>query len=60
MDNYFDALETRSPEQREIEQFELLVAQLQHAKEHSVAYSALLRDVDPATVIDRGALARLR
>ncbi|GIT24839.1 MAG: hypothetical protein CM1200mP41_08830 [Gammaproteobacteria bacterium] len=41
--NFFDALETRSPEQREIEQFELLVAQLQHAKEHSVAYSALLR-----------------
>ena len=59
MDNYFDALETRSPEQREIEQFELLVAQLQHAKEHSVAYSALLRDVDPATVIERAALARL-
>ena len=57
--HYFDALETRSPEQREIEQFELLVAQLQHAREHSVAYSALLSEVEPAAVIDRAALARL-
>ena len=59
MANYFDALETRSPDQREIEQFELLVAQLQHAREHSVAYSALLSEVEPATVTDRAALARL-
>ncbi|HIM70537.1 MAG TPA: phenylacetate--CoA ligase family protein, partial [Gammaproteobacteria bacterium] len=59
MANYFDALETRSPNQREIEQFELLVAQLQHAKEHSVAYSALLSEVESATVTDRAALARL-
>ena len=59
MADYFDALETRSPNQREIEQFELLGAQLQHAREHSVAYSALLSEVEPATVTDRAALARL-
>ena len=59
MADYFDALETRSPNQREIEQFELLVAQLQHAREHSVAYSVLLSEVEPATVTDRAALARL-
>jgi len=55
----FDLLETRSPAQREAALMAALPAQLAHAKQASVAFADLLRDVDTASVVDRAALARL-
>jgi len=55
----FDLLETRSPAQREAALMAALPAQLAHAKQASLAFADLLRDVDTASVVDRAALARL-
>ncbi|MDO8283937.1 MAG: AMP-binding protein [Rhodoferax sp.] len=59
MSDSFDLLETRSPAQREAALMAALPAQLAHAKQASVAFADLLRDVDTASVVDRAALARL-
>jgi phenylacetate-CoA ligase len=59
MAEHFDLLETRDPEIRERGLFAALPAQLAYAKAHAPAYSRLLRDVDPAMVTSRTALARL-
>nr|WP_211112193.1 AMP-binding protein [Azospirillum soli] len=52
-------METRSADQREAELFAALPAQIAHAKAHAPYFSRLLADVDPASVRDRAALARL-
>ena len=57
--HHYDPLETRSPQQREAEQFSILPGQVAHAQAHSAAFSELLRGVDPSQVRDRSALARL-
>jgi phenylacetate-CoA ligase len=57
--DHYDALETRSPAQREAAWFAALPAQLAHARSATAAYAALLRDVDPRDVTDRAALAQL-
>ena len=57
--DFFDALETRAPEQREAEQFSLLTEQLRYAKTQTPAYTVLLKEVDPDVVGDRDALAKL-
>ena len=59
MNDYFDALETRSPDEREVQQFAHLREQLRHAKENIPAYSDLLQGVDPESIADRSALAKL-
>jgi phenylacetate-CoA ligase len=59
MAEHFDLLETRDPEIRERALFAALPAQLEYAKVHAPAYARLLRDVDPATVTSRTALAGL-
>ncbi|MGE5669289.1 MAG: phenylacetate--CoA ligase family protein [Betaproteobacteria bacterium] len=59
MDEHYDALETRDPEQREREQFAQLVRQLTHAKERSPAFARSLAGIDPAEIMSREALARL-
>ena len=59
MAEHFDLLETRDPEIRERALFAALPAQLAYAKAHAPAYGRLLRDVDPAMVTSRAALARL-
>jgi phenylacetate-CoA ligase len=55
---YYDALETRSPDEREAAQFAALPAQLQRAKA-TPGFGRILAAVDPAAVRDRAALARL-
>ena len=55
MNDYFDALETRSPDEREVQQFAHLREQLRHAKENIPAYSDLLQGVDPESIADRSA-----
>ncbi|HRC70464.1 MAG TPA: AMP-binding protein, partial [Candidatus Competibacter denitrificans] len=57
--NYYDALETRDPEQREQDLMAKLGRQLIHAKENAPYYRRLLADVDPASVTSRAALAAL-
>ncbi|MCK6373209.1 MAG: AMP-binding protein [Zoogloea sp.] len=57
--NYYDARETRDPVDRERELLARLPAQVAHAKAHAPAFAALLKDVDPATITTREALATL-
>lgn len=57
--DFFDDLETRSTDQRERELFAALVAQIAHAKEHSVYFGDLLGNVSADAVSDRAALARV-
>ncbi|MBL6612510.1 MAG: AMP-binding protein [Reyranella sp.] len=56
---YFDALETRSFEEREIALAAALEVQVAHAKANAPFFAEWLKDVDPATVKSRAALARL-
>ncbi|WP_332741654.1 phenylacetate--CoA ligase family protein [Hydrogenophaga sp.] len=59
MNEFFDALETRSSDQREAEQMASLPLQIAHAQRHSPAFAEILRGVDAAAVTSREALARL-
>ena len=59
MTNHYDALETRSPEQREAAWMQALPAQIAHAKAHAPALAQSLADVDAAQVHTRAALAAL-
>src|SRR5690606_34556184 len=59
MQNHFDALETRSPEQRERELFAALPGVLARAMQGAPAMARHLQDIDPGTVRSREALAAL-
>ena len=59
MTEFFDALETRSPAEREAAQMAALPAQVAHAQAHSAAMGEILKDVDAASVTSRAALATL-
>jgi len=56
---FYDALETRDPGQREAVLFAALPKQVAHAQAASPAFAAILDGVDPESVVDRAALARL-
>ena len=56
---FFDALETRTPELREREQMGALAGQVAHAQRHSTAYAEILQGVDASAVTSRAALAQL-
>lgn len=56
---FFDALETRDPQQRESVLFAALPKQVAHARTASPAFAAILDGVDPESVVDRAALAKL-
>ena len=56
---YFDALETRSPEVRERQQMASLPSLISFAKVYAPAYAELLDGIDPEAVSSREALARL-
>ena len=59
MTDHFDALETRDPTVREADLLARLATQVAHAQSNAPAFARLLRDVDPAAVTSRTALARL-
>ncbi len=59
MNPFYDALETRSPADREAAHMAALPVQVAHAQAHSPAMRALLAGIDASAVTDRGALARL-
>ncbi len=59
MGPYFDALETRSPQERERALMAALARQIAHAKAHTEVFAESLARVDPAAVTNRAALATL-
>ena len=59
MSQHFDALETRAPHLREADLMAALPGQVAHAKAHAPALTALLADVNAASVNSRAALAQL-
>ena len=59
MAEHFDALETRDPAEREASQFECLRALLVDALPKAPGLARHLEGVDPASLTDRAALARL-
>ncbi len=59
MSDFFDALETRLPEQREAELFAALPGQIAHAKANALYFTELLADVNPRDIASRKALALL-
>ncbi len=56
---YYDELETRSPEQREAALMAALPGQIAHAKNNAPGFGRILAGVDPGAVRSRAALARL-
>jgi phenylacetate-CoA ligase len=58
-DDHFDALETRSADEREAELWRAVAAQIMHARANAPAWAERLRDVDGATITSRAALAAL-
>ena len=59
MTEFFDAQETRDPDAREATLLAALPMQVAHAKLASPAFADILKDVNPAEVIERAALAKL-
>src|SRR5260221_4351536 len=56
---FYDALETRSAEEREAALLAALRVQLARAKARAPAFAAILADVDPAEIVDRRTLVLL-
>ena len=59
MSQHYDALETRSPQEREAALMAALPAQIANAQQNSAAFAEILRGVDASSVTSRAALARL-
>src|SRR5271165_3638904 len=59
MGEYFDSLETRSPDARERAQLAALPARIALAKSRTTAYRRMLAAFEPAAITTRAALARL-
>ena len=59
MSDFFDALETRSPAERDAAQMAALSAQVAHAQAHSAAFATILKGVEAASINSREALAKL-
>lgn len=56
---HYDARETRDPHDREQALLAALAAQVAHARAKAPYFSALFKDVDPAAITSRAALAQL-
>ncbi|QXL84203.1 phenylacetate--CoA ligase family protein [Comamonas sp. NLF-1-9] len=59
MTEFYDALETRSPEAREAAHMAALPAQIAHAQQHAPAFAQILAGVDARAITSRAALAQL-
>lgn len=59
MSMFYDALETRSPDEREAALMAALARQVAHAQQAAPAFAALLKGVDAPAIASRAALARL-
>lgn len=59
MTQYYDALETCNPAEREAALIQAVAQQVAHAKAHAPAYSESLKDIDPTTLTTKEAIAQL-
>ncbi|WP_404301441.1 phenylacetate--CoA ligase family protein [Alicycliphilus denitrificans] len=59
MSQHYDALETRSPQEREAALLAALPQQIAHAQKSSAAFASILAGVDAAAITSRAALAGL-
>jgi phenylacetate-CoA ligase len=59
MQQHYDALETRTPAEREAALMAALPAHIAHARKNAPGFVRILADVNPATVDSREALAKL-
>ncbi|MCZ2405597.1 MAG: AMP-binding protein [Burkholderiales bacterium] len=59
MSKHYDALETRTPAEREAALLAALPQQIAHAQQASTAFADILAGVDARTITSRAALARL-
>ncbi len=59
MNNFYDALEARTPAERETALLAALPQQVAHAQTKAPAFASILAGVDARTIDSRGALARL-
>ncbi|MBY0411582.1 MAG: phenylacetate--CoA ligase family protein, partial [Burkholderiaceae bacterium] len=59
MSSFYDALETRSPQEREAALMAALPGQVAHAQQRSTAFAGILAGVDAASITTREALAQL-
>lgn len=59
MSDFYDALETRDPADRERALFAALPKQIAHAKQNAPGFARILKDVDPRAIDSRAALARV-
>ena len=59
MSSHYDNLETRNPAAREAALMAALPGQITHARSRAPAFAESLKDIDPAAVTSRAALARL-
>lgn len=59
MTMFYDALETRTPQEREAALMAALPLQVAHAQTASSAFASILSGVDPASITTRQALAQL-
>ena len=59
MTEFYDALETRSRDEREKAHMAALQRQIAHAQQHSTAFAQILQGVDAAAITCREALAQL-
>jgi len=55
--NFYDELETRDPQAREAANMGALAEQIANAKTNSAWYAKTLKDIDPAAITSRAALA---
>ena len=59
MSSHYDNLETRNPAAREAALMAALPGQIAHTRSRAPAFAESLKDIDPAAVTSRAALARL-
>ena len=59
MTDFFDALEARSPMEREAALMAALPAQITHAQKHTAAFAEILKDLNASQITNRAALAKL-
>lgn len=59
MTEFYDALETRTPADRQQALIQAVAKQVAHAKANTAAYATLLKDIDPASITSADAIAKL-
>jgi phenylacetate-CoA ligase len=59
MSEFYDSLETRSVEQREQELIQSFREQVTHAKENTIAYKQLLKEVEVGDLVDASSISKL-